>query len=75
MAAAAARPGAPADPEAVVAIPARHPPPAAGAAVGGLWVLYLTSLEKNPILTKCVTSGILNAAGDLFAQFMFEGAA
>ena len=27
------------------------------------------------MLTKCVTSGILNAAGDLFAQFMFEDAA
>ena len=46
-----------------------------GGGGGGLWVLYLTSLEKNPMLTKCVTSGILNAAGDLFAQFMFEDAA
>ena len=46
-----------------------------GSGGGGLWVLYLSSLEKNPLLTKCVTSGILNAAGDLFAQFMFEDAA
>jgi hypothetical protein len=34
--------------------------------------LYLRCLESNPLGTKCFTSGILNAAGDLFAQFMFE---
>ena len=32
-------------------------------------------LETNPLVTKCFTSGVLNAAGDLFAQFMFENAA
>ena len=42
---------------------------------GGVWGLYLRSLETNPLVTKCFTSGVLNAAGDLFAQFMFENAA
>ena len=41
----------------------------------GLWGLYLRCLETSPLVTKCVTSGLLNAAGDLFAQFMFEDAA
>ena len=40
----------------------------------GIWGLYLGSLEKNPLLTKCFTSGILNSCGDLFAQVMFENA-
>lgn len=43
--------------------------------VSSLWAAYLNSLEKNPLATKCVTSGLLNALGDLFAQFMFDGAA
>ena len=46
-----------------------------GSGGGGLWALYLGLLESNPLATKCFTSGILNAAGDLFAQFMFENAA
>ena len=41
---------------------------------GGIWALYLSALETNPLATKCFTSGLLNAAGDLFAQFMFENA-
>ena len=47
-------------------------------AAGGvqtLWAAYLNALEKNPLATKCATSGVLNALGDLFAQFSFDDAA
>ena len=39
------------------------------------WAMYLRALEKNPLATKCATSGFINALGDLFAQFMFDDAA
>ena len=43
--------------------------------VRALWAAYLNALEKNPLATKCATSGVLNALGDLFAQFAFDDAA
>jgi hypothetical protein len=38
----------------------------------GLWAGYLRSLETNPILTKSITAAVLNAIGDLIAQFAVE---
>lgn len=35
----------------------------------------MLALEKNPLPTKMVTSGLLNALGDVFAQFAFDEAA
>ena len=43
--------------------------------VRALWAAYLGALEKNPLPTKMATSGVLNALGDLFAQFAFDDAA
>lgn len=35
---------------------------------GVLWAAYLSQLDKNPVVTKSVTSGILNGFGDILAQ-------
>ena len=39
-----------------------------------IWKQYLIYLEKQPILTKMGTSGILNAIGDVIAQAFFGNA-
>lgn len=37
-----------------------------------LWAQYLAATESDPIKTKVITSGILNAVGDLIAQTFFN---
>eukprot|EP00210_Caulerpa_lentillifera_P002188 g2102.t1 len=37
-----------------------------------LWTAYLSELERRPVITKMWTSGVLNAVGDLLAQFFIE---
>lgn len=36
--------------------------------VGELLVVYAEALEVNPLTTKCVTSAVLAAVGDVVAQ-------
>lgn len=38
--------------------------------LNGLWLLYLASLESNPLLTKCFTSLFGFIIGDLLAQLI-----
>jgi len=38
----------------------------------GLWIAYNKSLEKNPILTKSVTSAIISMLSDIFAQKVIQ---
>eukprot|EP00240_Pyramimonas_obovata_P015535 CAMPEP_0118935612 /NCGR_PEP_ID=MMETSP1169-20130426/15739_1 /TAXON_ID=36882 /ORGANISM="Pyramimonas obovata, Strain CCMP722" /LENGTH=282 /DNA_ID=CAMNT_0006878669 /DNA_START=49 /DNA_END=897 /DNA_ORIENTATION=+ len=38
----------------------------------GLWGAYLKALEANPLMVKCLTSGVLNLAGDAISQLCFE---
>ncbi|GJN28405.1 hypothetical protein PR202_gb16522 [Eleusine coracana subsp. coracana] len=49
----------------------------AGGGGGGIqdWRLlawYLMALDKNPVMTKAVTSAVLTLAGDLICQFIFS---
>ena len=39
-----------------------------GSGSSGLWVAYLKALEANPLMVKCLTSGVLNLAGDAISQ-------
>ncbi|KAK3280091.1 hypothetical protein CYMTET_12053 [Cymbomonas tetramitiformis] len=38
-----------------------------------LWQAYLLALERDPLMTKMITSGVMNAIGDLGCQLGFEG--
>eukprot|EP00899_Mesostigma_viride_P025935 jgi/Mesvir1/6526/Mv16790-RA.1 len=38
----------------------------------GLWAAYLAALESSPLLTKSITSALLNLLGDLVAQLVIE---
>ena len=38
---------------------------------GGAWGAYMRSLEKRPILTKAVTSGVLTFTADIICQLKF----
>ena len=41
-----------------------------GSNSSGLWSAYLKALEANPLMVKCLTSGILNVAGDAISQVL-----
>lgn len=43
-----------------------------GGGGGGLVATYMRLLEEKPILTKCVTSGLISMAGDIVCQVAFE---
>lgn len=44
----------------------------AGGAFSGLWEAYVRALERSPLLTKAVTSGVISAAGNLICQVGVE---
>ena len=48
---------------------------AGGGGGGGLWNAYVRALERSPLLTKAVTSGVISAAGNLICQVGVEGRA
>lgn len=37
-----------------------------------IWTMYNNSLKKNPLLVKCLTSGILSFIADIVCQFGFS---
>jgi protein Mpv17 len=41
-------------------------------ALSGLWEGYVRALERSPLLTKAVTSGVISAAGNLLCQVGVE---
>ena len=44
----------------------KRPPPA-----DGLWSTYMRCLERRPLLTKCITSGLISFAADVVCQNAF----
>ena len=57
-----------------VPTPPSPPPPPAGP-LGRAWQAYLRELARNPFRTKCLTSGVLAALGDLVGQGIVGGSA
>uniref|UniRef100_A0A061RKE2 Protein Mpv17 n=1 Tax=Tetraselmis sp. GSL018 TaxID=582737 RepID=A0A061RKE2_9CHLO len=41
--------------------------------VAALWAAYLAQLDKNPVITKSISSAVLNAFGDIISQIFIEG--
>eukprot|EP00798_Chlamydomonas_sp_ICE-L_P018514 gene18514-25016_t len=39
----------------------------------GLWAAYLKLLETRPVLSRAITTAVLNGAGDIFCQYFVEG--
>lgn len=42
-----------------------------GFSLASMWAAYLAANETNPLRTKAITGGVLNALGDLIAQAFF----